>query len=84
MNHQDKEITVAVGYQSVVMDKVFGASVFMNLRITADINTCEWVIERQTVLPCPDPEIEHTVDWVKWVEWCRIPGQFDWEFRKDD
>lgn len=75
--------TVEVG-AGVIIEKLYGPTVFMDLKITLDRNKCEWVIERRTILPCPDPEDqENTTHWQKWVEWCRIPGQFDWEFEKD-
>lgn len=52
---------------TVTLDKVFGPTVFANLRITADVAR-GWVIERQ---------------WIKsseYVEWCVIPAQIDAEF----
>ncbi len=76
-----KEITLEIGSDNrVILNKLFGPTVFMDLRITPDSEKCEWVIERLTILPCTDPEIQDTTQWQKWVEWCRIPGQFQWEF----
>lgn len=86
MNEDDlDEITVDMGSNNrIVIDKLFGSSVFMNLRITPDLEKCEWVIERETFLPCEDPEYPGTRHWSKWLEWCRIPAQFDWEFHKEE
>lgn len=80
-----EEVKVEIGsHQRVEIDKLFGSMIFMGLRITPSPERCEWIIERQTMLPCPDPEDKQFTDcWNTWVEWCRIPGQFDWEFRKD-
>lgn len=79
-----KEIVVEIGSNdSVTMCKGFGSMAFMNLRITPDVSSCSWIIERSTVLPCADPEEKESDSWVSWVEWCRIPAQFDWEFRRD-
>ena len=53
----------------------------MNLRITPCQEDCTWKIERLTILPTgrkEEPQ-EHI-----WVEFCRIPGQFEWEFLKDE
>lgn len=80
---EDKRIEIASG-QSVVIDKLFGSTVFMDLRITANLQRCCWVIERMTILPCPDPAYPKDSDqYPTWVEWCTIPAQFDWEFRND-
>ena len=78
-----KEIKIEVAGESVVIDKLFGPMVFANLRITPDTKSCSWIIERQTPLPCPDPEDKNTIQWITWVEWCRIPAQFDWEFDRE-
>lgn len=69
---QQKEITIEVGYQSVVIDKMFGPQIFANLRITADPKSNTWLIERQTI------------DDGKWIEWVRIPGQVGFEFKEID
>jgi hypothetical protein len=67
-----KEIKVEVGYESVVIDKLFGPQIFANLRITADPKTNTWVIERQMI------------DTGEWQEWVRIPGQVAFEFKDND
>lgn len=75
-----REVLVEIGPdESVVIDKMYGPMTFMNLRIRPDIARCEWVIERQTILPCPDPEDPDTVQCEIWVVWARIPGWCEWE-----
>lgn len=68
----EKEIRVEVGYQSVIIDKMFGPQIFANLKITADPNSNTWLIERQKI------------DDGEWVEWVRIPGQLDIEFKESE
>jgi hypothetical protein len=79
-----KDTTLEIGpTDRVILKKIFGPTVFMDIRITQDLVTCEWVIERSTILPCPNPEYaEESTDWQVWVEWCRFPAQYDWEFKK--
>ncbi len=67
-----KEIRVEVGYESVIIDKIFGPQIFANLRITADPKTNTWVIERQMI------------DTGEWKEWAMIPGQIAIEFKNND
>ena len=62
------EKRVEIGTECVVIDKVFGPTIFVDLRITPDIERAEWLIERAT-----GPEGIY-------VEWCRIPGQMDLDF----
>jgi hypothetical protein len=53
--------------ETVVLDKLFGPTIFADLRITVDTSR-GWVISRK---------------WVKtdtWIEWCVIPAQIDEEF----
>lgn len=77
----NKEIKVEIGGQSVIIQKLFGPMIFMELRITAVTENCTWKIERLTLMPTHDEQQpqEHI-----WIEFCRIPGQFDWEFLKDE
>lgn len=69
---EKKEIKVEIGsHNSVIIDKLFGPTIFADLRITPD---CErgWVIERK---------------WIKtgmFIEWCVIPAQIDREFTDMD
>jgi len=76
-----REVLVEIGPEdSVVIDKMYGPMVFTNLRIRPDLERNEWVIERQTILPCHDPEDpDDTFQCVRWVVWTRIPGWCDWE-----
>jgi hypothetical protein len=77
----NEEIKIEIGYQSVVIDKLFGSKIFMNLRITPIIEDCSWKIERLTLIPTSNDEQTHESTW---IEFCRIPGQFEWEFLKND
>lgn len=70
-NMDKEEIKVEIGYESVIIDKMFGPQIFANLRITADPNSNTWLIERQKI------------DDNKWIEWVRIPGQLDIEFKSN-
>lgn len=59
--------TIEIGTQdTVVIDKLFGPTIFANLRITADFDR-GWVIERE---------------WISggYIEWCVIPAQIEQEF----
>lgn len=69
---QQKEIKVEVGYQSVLIDKMFGPQIFANLRITADPKSNTWLIERENI---------HDAEWVEWI---RIPGQLAFEFKENE
>ncbi len=69
---KENEINIEVGYQSVVIDKMFGPLIFASLRITPDAQSNKWIIERQNI---NDSE---------WVEWVRIPGQLAFEFKDLD
>lgn len=56
------------GNQEIVLDKEFGPLIFSDLRIKADLESGDWIIERM---------------WIKngnYIEWCRIPGQYEEEF----
>jgi hypothetical protein len=60
--------TINIGCnQPIKIDKMFGPTIFMSLRITADMQQ-GWVIERAT-------GIEH-----EYVEWCIIPAQLPIDF----
>lgn len=58
--------------ETVVLNKLFGPSVFANLRITADTKTMEWVIEREWI---------NTGEYIPWM---RIPGALSGEFGEDN
>jgi hypothetical protein len=65
----DGGVTIFVGCdQLVVVDKMFGPLVFMPIRVRADFDLGEWIIEREFG---PDAE---------WREVARIPGQLDSDF----
>ena len=57
---------ILCGYVPMVLMKMFGPTIFADLRVRADIETCEWIIER---------EVKEG-----WKEWVRIPGQLDSDF----
>lgn len=65
---EEEEKVVETGMSPVVVRKLYGPTVFVDLRITPDIERTEWVIERATG---PD---------ATFVEWVRIPGQMDLDF----
>jgi hypothetical protein len=56
-------------YSRIVLNKLYGPMVFCRLRITCDIDTCEWVVERQMGSSVGE-----------WKEWARIPGQLESDF----
>lgn len=60
------------GGDVVTIDKMFGPLIYFPIRVTADNENCEWIIER---LFGND---------VGWREVARIPGQLDSDFRDDD
>jgi hypothetical protein len=66
-----REIHV-MGDDPIVIDKMFGPLAFWPVRITASIETCEWVIERMF-----GPEGE-------WREVARVPGQLEEDYLPDD
>ncbi len=65
----DEDVTVEIGHQKVTIEKLFGPTVFADIRIRPEIKTAEWIIERQSI------------DTMEWREWCRIPGQLEEEFK---
>lgn len=66
-----KHLKIEIGsFDTLTIDKLFGPTIFADLRITADINR-GWIIERE---------------WIekgKFVEWCVIPAQIEQEFKDD-
>ena len=58
-------------FDVVTIDKLFGPTIFADLRITADPKR-GWVIEREWI------------DKGQFVEWCVIPAQIDLEFKEDE
>jgi len=65
---KDHKIEIGSG-DRVTIEKLFGPTVFADLRITADYERGCWVIERQ---------------WIgEFIEWCTIPNQIEQEFKED-
>lgn len=76
MNYLIEDVTVEVGpNHRVTIDKLFGPLIFFNLRISLDIQTCEWVIERQSIRRDKKGDDEEV-----YTEVHRVPGQVasDW------
>lgn len=68
MNFKEDKNTIEMGsHETLIIDKLYGPTVFAELRITPDASR-GWVIERQWA---SDSE---------WIEWCVIPAQIDQEF----
>jgi|tagenome__1003787_1003787.scaffolds.fasta_scaffold19760797_2 hypothetical protein len=64
-----KDVEIQIGASDKVeIDKVYGPMVFWNLRVSCDLESGEWIIERQM-----GPLGE-------WREWTRIPGQLETDF----
>ena len=58
---------IEIGGETIEIEKLFGPTIFANLRITPDIER-GWVIERKRINDG------------KWIEWCVIPAQINNEF----
>ena len=65
-----KEIHVAAD-ETITVDKMFGPLVFFPIRVTADLDSGDWVIERQSG------------DDGSWSEAARIPGQTAEDYPED-
>lgn len=77
MQYKESDIEVEIGYEIVSIKKIFGPMIFMDIRITPNPKDCTWKIERKTLFPTGNPECPQEE---RWVEFCSIPGQFEWEF----
>ena len=64
--HINEDCTLEMGYEKIILDKLFGALIFCDLRIYPNHKTCEWVIERQVI----DKDSN-----VFWEEVYRVDGQ---------
>jgi hypothetical protein len=65
-------VTVEVGPDAnVTITKMFGPTAASDLRITFDMPSCCWVVERQWALTG------------KFMEWVRIPAQIEAEYPPD-
>jgi hypothetical protein len=65
---RDRTEIHTMGDRTITIDKMFGPLAFWPIRVTADIDACEWIIEREH-----GPQGE-------WREVCRIPGQLEEDF----
>jgi len=65
--NEEKAVLEIGSGEAVTIDKMFGPTVFADLRITANTER-GWVIERQWI------------ETGEWIEWCVIPAQIDQEF----
>lgn len=63
-------VTFDIGEHVVVLRKMFGPLIFEDLRIRAEADTCQWVIERTITIDEGDGN-EHE----EWREVVRIEGQ---------
>lgn len=68
--NQDCAVDIAAG-QWVKIRKMFGPLIFADIRVRADFDTCEWIVERQSIK-----------DGETWSEVARIPGQMEGEFEE--
>jgi hypothetical protein len=74
-----RTITIQMGSgDEVILDKLFGSTIFADLRITAKIRSgpvaeseCGWVIERRRI------------DSGEWVRQTIIPAQLEEEFKEE-
>jgi len=65
----DEIIAVQVACDTpVIIEKVFGPTIFASIRISASLERDGWLIERQTG---PGDE---------WIPWVTIPAQLDMDF----
>ena len=62
------EQVINCGYVPIVLAKMFGPTIFADLRIRAEGRKCEWVIERRGSKG--------------WAEFCRVPGQLPEDFEE--
>lgn len=66
-----KTINVSVR-ETVQINKEYGPLIFASIRVTADFDSCMWVIERQAIATG------------EWIEWTRIPGQIVDDFLREE
>ena len=74
MNFNEKTKSVEMGCETLHISKMYGPLIFCDIRVTADFNTCSWVIERERI----DKDGNTT-----WEEMCRFHGQERIEFHND-
>lgn len=64
----ETEVEIQVGVKDIVeIEKLYGPLVFQSIRVKLDLDTCEWIIERQDA-------------GITWREVARIPGQLETDF----
>lgn len=69
LDNSEKTIVEMGVIKQVVLNKMFGPTIFADLRITIDLER-GWVVERRFGNDG------------KWVEWCIIPAQIENEFNE--
>lgn len=63
-----EDVALQVGTKDTVeIQKDYGPLVFQSIRVKLDLDTCEWIIERQDA-------------GINWREVTRIPGQLETDF----
>lgn len=67
LNQHEADIQIG-STGKLTINKLYGPLIFWDIRVSCDIDSCEWVIERSMG---PDGA---------WKEWCRVPGQLDEDF----
>ena len=72
--HIDEDCILEMGYEKIILDKLFGALIFCNLRIYPNHKTCEWIIEREVINKEGDSS---------WEEVYRVAGQESIYFHDD-
>ena len=60
------DLTVEMGYQTVILNKLYGATIFCDLKICPSSKTGDWIISRQA---------RDSNNNIYWEEVCRIDGQ---------
>lgn len=67
-NHvMDEQVICCCGGVPVILEKLYGPTVFAHLRIVAKSGDCEWVIDRRHMTTG------------EWIEVARIPAQLESE-----
>ena len=77
MDFDEKRKTVNVGSNStIIIDKMYGPTIFCNLRITARSRDCKWIVEREVI-----GQDDQDNDITSWETMCEIDGQESISFR---
>ena len=76
MDFEPERKTLNIGSgDSVVIDKVYGPTIFCGIRITADTEDCKWVIEREFIKQDKDGN-----DFTYWGLVCEFDAQESIDF----